>query len=152
MTNDAPRMIWADQPQIFDDCDVWFSEPAEGRTKYIRADLAQAEKDAAAAAERKACAAEAAMVAESNVNRAYDLLDPSVPFAKAKTARIIAKAIRARGNTDALEAVKIKERTEVARKTADIICDEFGYTLDDLTPEGYLAILTLISDTDKGDQ
>jgi hypothetical protein len=46
---DAPERIWADPPQIFDGSDVWHSEPANERTEYIRADIAEAEKRAAVA-------------------------------------------------------------------------------------------------------
>ncbi len=34
-----PDEIFADPPSIFDGSDVWFSEPAKGRVRYIRADL-----------------------------------------------------------------------------------------------------------------
>lgn len=47
--NNAPERIWAFQPTIFDEHDVWQKYPHELATEYIRADLhaaLQAERDA----------------------------------------------------------------------------------------------------------
>jgi len=142
MTNDAPRTIWADSPQVFDDCDVWHSEPAEGRTEYIRADIAQAEKEAAVAAAYE----DAAQIAKGKGESEF--FNP-------------VQAIRARANTDALEAARQEARAESLREAAKA-CENALSELEQANPGRHDAlpfladgceasrdaILALIPDTD----
>jgi len=165
MTNDAPRTIWADQPQVFDDCDVWHSEPAEGRTEYIRADIAQAEKEAAVAAEREACAEVCYEYSKDHGSGMFD-----------RHSAECANRIRARSSvscanyakTDALEAVRQEARAEALREAAEactyviknyeLVSKESGKYLPLKTQKaarGMVSlaredILALIPDTDKG--
>ena len=45
--SDLPESIWADPPDIFDDMSIWYNYPTKGQTKYVRADIVQAQIDAA---------------------------------------------------------------------------------------------------------
>ena len=36
-----PERIFADAPSTFDGSDVWHSEPSDGRTEYVRADVVE---------------------------------------------------------------------------------------------------------------
>jgi hypothetical protein len=159
MTNDAPRTIWADQPQVFDDCDVWHSEPAEGRTEYIRADIAQAEQDAAVAAEREACArrAVAAGIRTYEANKEWH---PSHAAEAFDFGEEIAEDIRARGNTDVNDALAehdARVRAEALREAANfaaVAAHKRGGMVCSCS-EGLCewieqAILALITDTEKG--
>jgi len=80
-------------------------------TKWIRADHAQAELQAAVAAEREACASRL----ESLKDTAYqnNLLVVGITYSCA------IDAIRARADTDALEAVKAEVRAEALREAAE---------------------------------
>jgi hypothetical protein len=151
MTNDAPRTIWAviyphhsgKGPPV-----VNASASATNGQEYIRADIAQAEKDAAVAA-------------------AYE--DAAELFPEAWAAA--RQEIRERANTDPLEAVRQKAKVEALREAAEY-CET--HTMASVTNpkytqfagcyvagEAYLhtlhqgmgyaeAILALIPDTDKG--
>jgi len=143
MTQKAPERIWAWPYNGETHRGGWsINGDLTGEAEYIRKDVA----DAAVAAEREACAGEAVMVADSNVSRAYDLSDPSVPFAKAEAARLIAEAIRARGNTDALAERDTRIRAEALREAAAFVDVSFGWA-EGIADE----ILALIPDTDEGD-
>ena len=116
MTNDAPRTIWADSPQVFDDCDVWHSEPAEGRTEYIRADIAQAEKEAAVQTAMAASYDLCVKLIESLFPDNSD--DDIVCRVAADSIRSLSKVSRARAGTDALAARDARVRAEALREAA----------------------------------
>ena len=80
-------------------------------TKWIRADHAQAELQAAVAAEREACAR---IVEAHAISRARFDADDCNPRPA------LASAIRARTDPDALEAVKAEARAEALREAADM--------------------------------
>ena len=124
MTNDAPKRVWV-EPSYNAFGDRNWIEGFEGcGQEYIRADHAQAEKEAAVAAEREACASRL----ESLKDTAYqnNLLVVGITYSCA------IDAIRARADTDALEAVKAEAKAEARQvkplewwrsDTGDLFCD-----------------------------
>jgi hypothetical protein len=137
MTNNAPERIGL----LPDGLGLWAlasREEATGAVRYIRADIAQAEKDAAVAAEREACAVRL----ESLKDTAYQnsLLSEGVTYSCAIA------AIRARGNTDTLAERDALVRNEALREAATICNRTYGGSIGDV----HKAILALITDTDEG--
>jgi hypothetical protein len=105
--------------------------------EYIRADIAQAEKEAAVAAEREACA---------------DIASEKAP------ATVKAAAIRDRADTDALEAYRRQVRAEALREAAEAVANAGYYCVPPYDETGDLslqidhsqaAILALISTNQK---
>jgi len=119
MTNDAPERIWA----VYGWSEVLsFNVYYNGGTEYIRADHAQAEKEAAVKAAVAAAYEDAAEIAEWKCNK-------RLQYALGQAVR---DSIRARTDTDALEAVKAEARAEARQvkplkwwrsDTGDLCCD-----------------------------
>jgi hypothetical protein len=103
--SEAPRKIWA----VDGVAEVLsFNVYDNGGTEYIRADIAQAEKEAAVAAERAACAEIAFSHEPTKTTSAFE-------DGQATTALQIADSIRARGNADALAERDARVRAEALR-------------------------------------
>ena len=68
----APDRIWAQKPDIFDNCALWQDIPSDRHedTEYIRADLVATMIRDAVEAEREACAKMADDMARSDANMA----------------------------------------------------------------------------------
>jgi len=116
-------------------------------TKWIRADHAQAEKEAAVAAAREACASRL----ESLKDTAYqnNLLAEGVTYSCA------IDAIRARSDTDALAARDAQVRAEALREAVEIVGgwhDNGNKPSDLVVMKAEADILALIPADQEGDE
>jgi len=121
MSEKAPERIWVKPFHNGAVGECWHDATTEPyRTweynEYTRTDLAQAQLQAAVEAERKACAgvAHEKHVVMEQIGQGHPENSDSRSrcFSRAREAENIAEAIRARGNTDALEAAKAEARAE----------------------------------------
>jgi len=111
MTNDAPEALYAAPSDNGWHAPYCGCAPSDGARKYICDELAQAEKEAAVAAERKACVDLCHSFANLWAEDGRDYM--------AEGAWRCAKHIEAQANTDALEAVRQEARDEALRKAAE---------------------------------
>jgi len=130
MTNDAPEALYAAPSDNGWHAPYCGCAPSDGARKYICDELAQAEKEAAVAAERKACVDLCHSFANLWAEDGRDYM--------AEGAWRCAKHIEAQANTDALEAVRQEARAEALREAAELAYAAMTSPVNDTRIEAFI--------------